>query len=75
MPERDQPHVVRPDAEAQGDRSAAAHAPLRDRIDAIDHEIVALLNSAPRSPSRSDASSSRPGSASAIETRDRGLGA
>jgi len=44
MPERDEPDVVRADVAALGDRSAAALAPLRDRIDAIDHEIVALLN-------------------------------
>ena len=50
MPERDEPGVVladavaQPDAGASGDRTAAALAPLRERIDAIDHEIVALLN-------------------------------
>jgi chorismate mutase/prephenate dehydratase len=54
MPERDEARVVQPDAGApgdrtvaaadQGDRTAAALAPLRERIDAIDHEIVALLN-------------------------------
>ena len=50
MPERDEPEVVLPDAAvladaaAHGDRTAAALAPLRERIDAIDHEIVALLN-------------------------------
>ena len=31
-------------AAAPGDPTAIALAPLRDRIDAIDHEIVALLN-------------------------------
>jgi chorismate mutase/prephenate dehydratase len=44
MPERDEPDVVRADATAHGDRTGAALAPLRERIDAIDHEIVALLN-------------------------------
>jgi chorismate mutase len=44
MPERDEPDVMLADAEAHGDRTAAALAPLRERIDAIDHEIVALLN-------------------------------
>jgi chorismate mutase/prephenate dehydratase len=44
MPERDEPDVVLADAAAHGDRTAAALAPLRERIDAIDHEIVALLN-------------------------------
>jgi chorismate mutase/prephenate dehydratase len=44
MPERDEPDVVLADAFAHGDRTAAALAPLRERIDAIDHEIVALLN-------------------------------
>ena len=43
MPERDEPDVVALDALA-ADRTAAALAPLRERIDAIDHEIVALLN-------------------------------
>jgi chorismate mutase len=43
MPERDEPDVVALDARA-ADRTAAALAPLRQRIDAIDHEIVALLN-------------------------------
>jgi chorismate mutase/prephenate dehydratase len=44
MPERDEAVVVPADAVAHGDRTAAALAPLRGRIDAIDHEIVALLN-------------------------------
>ena len=44
MPERDEADVAQPDAGASGDRTAAALAPLRERIDAIDHEIVALLN-------------------------------
>ena len=44
MPERDEPDVVRADAAALADRTGAALAPLRGRIDAIDHEIVALLN-------------------------------
>jgi chorismate mutase/prephenate dehydratase len=44
MPERDEPDVMLADAAAHGDRTAAALAPLRERIDAIDHEIVALLN-------------------------------
>ncbi len=44
MPERDEPDVVAADAAARGDGTAASLAPLRDRIDAIDHEIVALLN-------------------------------
>ena len=44
MPERDEAVVVLADAVAHGDRTAAALAPLRERIDAIDHEIVALLN-------------------------------
>lgn len=44
MPERDEPDVVVADAAALADRSAAALAPLRERIDAIDQEIVALLN-------------------------------
>ena len=44
MPERGEPDVVLADAAAYGDRTAAALAPLRERIDAIDHEIVALLN-------------------------------
>ncbi len=44
MPERDEPDVVRADAAALTDRTAEALAPLRERIDAIDHEIVALLN-------------------------------
>ncbi len=44
MPERDEPDVVAADSAAQADRTATALAPLRERIDAIDHEIVALLN-------------------------------
>jgi chorismate mutase len=44
MPERDEPDVVRADAAALRDPTGAALAPLRERIDAIDHEIVALLN-------------------------------
>jgi len=44
MPEHDEADVVQPDAGAPADRTAAALAPLRERIDAIDHEIVALLN-------------------------------
>jgi chorismate mutase/prephenate dehydratase len=44
MTEHDEGDVVQPDAGAPGDRTAAALAPLRERIDAIDHEIVALLN-------------------------------
>ena len=44
MPERDEPDVVRADAAALADPTGAALAPLRERIDAIDHEIVALLN-------------------------------
>jgi len=44
VPERDEADVAQPDAGASGDRTAAALAPLRERIDAIDHEIVALLN-------------------------------
>ncbi len=44
MPERDEPDVVLADAAAHGDRTTAALAPLRERIDAIDHEMVALLN-------------------------------
>jgi chorismate mutase len=44
MPERDEPDVVVADAAAHADRSAAALAPLRERIDAIDQEIVGLLN-------------------------------
>ena len=44
MPERDDLDVVLVDAAAHRDRTGAALAPLRERIDAIDHEIVALLN-------------------------------
>ena len=44
MPERDEPDVVVADAAAHADRSATALAPLRERIDAIDQEIVSLLN-------------------------------
>ena len=44
MPERDEPDIVARGAAAHGDRTGAALAPLRERIDAIDHEIVALLN-------------------------------
>ncbi len=44
MPERDQPDVATADAAAHPDPTANALAPLRERIDAIDHEIVALLN-------------------------------
>ncbi len=44
MPERDEPDVVAADAAAHADRAAAALAPLRERIDAIDKEIVGLLN-------------------------------
>ncbi|MFH1475616.1 MAG: chorismate mutase [Chloroflexota bacterium] len=44
MPERDEPDVMRAGAAAHSDRTTTALAPLRDRIDAIDHEIVALLN-------------------------------
>jgi chorismate mutase/prephenate dehydratase len=44
MPERDEPDVVVADAAALADRSAVALAPLRERIDEIDQEIVALLN-------------------------------
>lgn len=44
MPERDEPDVVAADAALLADRTAAALEPLRERIDAIDHEIVALLN-------------------------------
>lgn len=52
MPERERHEVDLAEAAAHGDRTAAAHgdrtaaalAPLRRRIDAIDHEIVALLN-------------------------------
>jgi chorismate mutase/prephenate dehydratase len=44
MPERDEPDIVAADAAALADRSSAALAPLRERIDAIDQEIVALLN-------------------------------
>ncbi len=44
MPERDEPDIVRADAAALADRTGAALVPLRERIDAIDHEIVALLN-------------------------------
>ena len=44
MAEHDEADVVQPAAGASGDRTAAALAPLRERIDAIDHEIVALLN-------------------------------
>ena len=44
MPERDAPDVDPAEAAAHDDRTAAALAPLRRRIDAIDHEIVALLN-------------------------------
>lgn len=44
MPERDEPDIVAADAAADGDRTGPALAPLRERIDAIDHEIVALLN-------------------------------
>lgn len=44
MVERDEPDVMLADAAAHGDRTGAALAPLRERIDAIDHEIVALLN-------------------------------
>jgi chorismate mutase/prephenate dehydratase len=44
MPEHDEADVAQPHAGASGDRTAAALAPLRERIDAIDHEIVALLN-------------------------------
>lgn len=36
--------AVAADDAGAGDRTAAALAPLRKRIDAIDHEIVALLN-------------------------------
>lgn len=38
------PHRAEPGAEALSPETAAALAPLRGRIDAIDHEIVALLN-------------------------------
>jgi len=44
MPERDEPDVVAADAAVAADPGGAALAPLRERIDAIDHEIVALLN-------------------------------
>jgi chorismate mutase/prephenate dehydratase len=44
MAERSPADVAQTDAGAPGDRTAAALAPLRERIDAIDHEIVALLN-------------------------------
>ena len=46
MPERNGADRVPADAGTAdaGDRTAAALAPLRERIDAIDHEIVALLN-------------------------------
>ncbi len=44
MPERDEPDVVVADAAAHADRSTTALAPLRERIDAIDQEIVSLLN-------------------------------
>ncbi len=44
MPERDEPDIVLVDAAAASDRTTAALAPLRERIDEIDHEIVALLN-------------------------------
>jgi len=44
MRERDAADVAQADPGAPGDRTAAALAPLRERIDAIDHEIVALLN-------------------------------
>jgi chorismate mutase / prephenate dehydratase len=44
VPEHDEADVAQPEAGASGDRTAAALAPLRERIDAIDHEIVALLN-------------------------------
>ena len=44
MPERDEPDIVVVDSTATPDRTGAALAPLRHRIDAIDHQIVALLN-------------------------------
>ncbi len=44
MPERDEPDIVVADSTAMSDRTGAALAPLRHRIDAIDHQIVALLN-------------------------------
>jgi len=44
MPERDEPDIVVADALAEADRTGAALAPLRQRIDDIDQEIVALLN-------------------------------
>ena len=44
MVERYEPDIMLADAAANGDRTGSALAPLRERIDAIDHEIVALLN-------------------------------
>jgi chorismate mutase/prephenate dehydratase len=44
MAERSPADVAQADPGAPSDRTAAALAPLRERIDAIDHEIVALLN-------------------------------
>jgi chorismate mutase/prephenate dehydratase len=44
MAERSPADVAQADPGALSDRTAAALAPLRERIDAIDHEIVALLN-------------------------------
>ena len=44
MPESDEADVVVASAAAPSDRTADALAPLRARIDAIDLEIVTLLN-------------------------------
>lgn len=44
MGPRDGPDLSHADAPGEVDATAAALAPLRERIDSIDHEIVALLN-------------------------------
>jgi chorismate mutase len=44
MAERSPADIAQAESGAPGDRTTAALAPLRERIDAIDHEIVALLN-------------------------------
>jgi chorismate mutase/prephenate dehydratase len=41
---RDEPDTMRDDGADRSDRTGDALAPLRERIDAIDHHIVALLN-------------------------------
>jgi len=44
MPERGRLDAAGAEGTAPGDPTATALTPLRERIDAIDHEIVALLN-------------------------------